>query len=115
MLITRASTLPLLLFPAIARWAVLPLVAYVPSAREDGLGASFRTHARTADVVFATVLVAGLLSWAGRASLVPALAALACALSFGAFMRVRLGGLTGDVHGAAIELAELTFLVLAPL
>jgi len=42
-----------------------------------------------------------------------ALTAVACTLAFGAYMHARLGGLTGDVHGAAIELAELAFLVLA--
>jgi adenosylcobinamide-GDP ribazoletransferase len=86
----------------------------VPSARDTGLGACFHAHARGVDLAFAAVFTIGLLAWAGRSTWGPALAALSCALAFGAFMRGRLGGLTGDVHGAAIELAELTFLLLAP-
>jgi adenosylcobinamide-GDP ribazoletransferase len=103
----------LLLFPAVARWAVLPLVAYFPSARSDGLGASFHADARTLDVALATVVVIGLLAWTRPLALVAAVVALACALAFGTSMHARLGGLTGDVHGAAIEIAELVFLVLA--
>jgi cobalamin synthase len=35
------------------------------------------------------------------------------ALLFAQRMRVRLGGLTGDVYGAAVELAELVALLAA--
>jgi adenosylcobinamide-GDP ribazoletransferase len=111
--VAHGPRLELLLFPAVARWAALPLVAYFPSARGDGLGAGFRANARTIDVVLATAIVVGLLAWAGPAAFVPALVALACALAFGTYMQIRLGGLTGDVYGAAIEIAELAFLVLA--
>jgi adenosylcobinamide-GDP ribazoletransferase len=111
--IAHGPSLPLLLFPAVARWAVLPLVAYFPSARGDGLGASFREHARSTDVALATALVIGLLAWAGPATFLPALVALACAFAFGMYLYARLGGLTGDVYGAAIEIAELAFLILA--
>ncbi|MBM4442465.1 MAG: adenosylcobinamide-GDP ribazoletransferase, partial [Candidatus Rokubacteria bacterium] len=37
--------------------------------------------------------------------------ATALALVVGAFMTRRLGGVTGDVHGATVELAELTVLL----
>jgi adenosylcobinamide-GDP ribazoletransferase len=112
-LVAHGSRIWLLVCPIVARCAVLPLIAYVPSAREDGLGAGFHAHARTSDVLFATALTLAVLAWAGRTAVMPALAALSCALGFGAFMCARLGGLTGDVHGAAIELAEVTFLVFA--
>lgn len=38
---------------------------------------------------------------------------MAAALALAIWMDRRLGGLTGDVYGAAIELAELAFLVAA--
>jgi len=40
-------------------------------------------------------------------------AALAAAGGLALVVRRRLGGLTGDVYGAAIELAELVFLLVA--
>jgi adenosylcobinamide-GDP ribazoletransferase len=43
----------------------------------------------------------------------PVVAALVVVLVFGMWMQRRLGGLTGDAYGAAIELAELAALVAA--
>jgi adenosylcobinamide-GDP ribazoletransferase len=41
------------------------------------------------------------------------LLAAAAALGFAAFMARRLGGVSGDVHGAAVELSELVVLLTA--
>jgi adenosylcobinamide-GDP ribazoletransferase len=47
----------------------------------------------------------------GTTGVLVAALATAGALAVGAFMSRRLGGITGDVHGAAVETAELVVLV----
>jgi adenosylcobinamide-GDP ribazoletransferase len=110
-LVRHACAWPLLAAPIAARWAVVPLIAGVRYAREEGLGRAMTEHARTSDVVWASLLALACLAALGLRALYPTLAALACAGALAGSMRWRLGGLTGDVYGAAIELAELGFLV----
>ncbi len=43
----------------------------------------------------------------------PGFLALAVAVTFGLLIQSRLGGLTGDVYGAAIEISEVAFLTAA--
>jgi adenosylcobinamide-GDP ribazoletransferase len=64
-------------------------------------------------VAIATVIVAAAVLLLGPRLIAPALGALAAAALFALWLRRRLGGLTGDVYGATIELAEATALVLA--
>jgi adenosylcobinamide-GDP ribazoletransferase len=99
--------------PAAARWAVVPLVVAFPYARPDGLGKPFHGHAGAAQLAGATGVAAAALGWLGGRALAPALSALLAALAIAAWLHRRLGGLTGDVYGAAIEAAELAFLVVA--
>ncbi|HXQ24755.1 MAG TPA: adenosylcobinamide-GDP ribazoletransferase [Candidatus Acidoferrales bacterium] len=103
----------LVLFPTIGRWSVVPLIAWFPYVRDVGLGRPFSDQASAADVCWATAVVLVAVFWAGSRLLVPATVALAVALAFAVWMRRRLGGLSGDVYGAAIELAEVAFLVAA--
>jgi cobalamin synthase len=49
----------------------------------------------------------------GARTIFPAAAALVAAALAGAWMYRRLGGLTGDVYGAVIELSEVAFLIAA--
>jgi adenosylcobinamide-GDP ribazoletransferase len=102
-------------FPLAARWAVCPLVVCFPYAREQGLGKPFKGHVRPAHLVFATSLTAAALVLAAPDALGPTLAALATSLVLAWWMQRRIGGLTGDVYGCAIELGELAFLIAATL
>lgn len=112
--IERAGmTWALLVFPAAARWAACALVICFPYARKEGLGKPFNGHARGIHLVVATGTIAGIVALTGMPALVPTLAALGVALVLAVRMQRRIGGLTGDVYGAAIELAELAFLVVA--
>ena len=101
--------------PVAARWAVVPLVVAFPYARPEGLGEPFHGHAGPAQLLGATLVAALALGWLGSAALLPALATLATAIAIAVWLHRHLGGLTGDVYGAAIELAELSFLVVAGL
>ncbi len=103
----------LVIFPAIGRWSAVPLIVCFPYARHVGLGRPFKDQGSTVDLVWATAIVSVAVLCAGSRFVVPAAIAMAVALAFGAWMQRRLGGLTGDVYGAAIELAEVVFLVAA--
>lgn len=102
-------------FPILARWAVIPLVIFFPYARVEGLGRPFHRHGRPLHFAVATCLTLALVAWTGVRVIVPGVSALAVALGMGVWLKRRLGGLTGDVYGAAIELSEIVFLVVAGL
>ena len=107
------ATWPLLCCPILGRWSSVPLVIFFPYARQEGLGKAMTDHGRPRHFVQATLLAAACLAWSGDRALGPAVAALAAALGLALFVRRRLGGLTGAVYGAAIELAEIAFLIAA--
>lgn len=95
---------------ALARWLLLP-AGCQPNARPDGLGAAFSASLTKRAFVIAlppALILAGLLGWRGLAALV-----LAHGWAWLAFRlaRRRLGGLTGDVYGLIVEVAELLVLL----
>ena len=122
--LTRAdAAAPLLAGWAAARALPAPDVYFWPYARAEGTGEAFtREHTMgplvmAAGFLGAAVVVAGLLalalgsagSW--FAGLFVALTAMAVALLSQAAVAGKLGGLTGDVYGLGIELAEAVALV----
>lgn len=109
----RGALWAVLLFPAVARWAVVALIVAFPYVREVGLGRTFNDRASAREFAWATTFTGALVLWTGTRALEPTAAALAVALAFAFWMRRRLGGLTGDAYGAAIELAEVAFLIAA--
>jgi adenosylcobinamide-GDP ribazoletransferase len=102
----------LLVVPAIAR-AAPPLLARIfPPARGDGQGAAFAAGAGTAGAVLAPALAAlAALAVLGTVGLAATAAGLATAVLTARFVAGRLGGVTGDVLGAGVEVAELAALL----
>jgi cobalamin 5'-phosphate synthase/cobalamin synthase len=105
----------LVLAPALARWTSVPLSRLLPNAREGGgLGSALTDHVGALELVGATLVSAAL-----AAALAPALGAvswvavIAVTAVVGAIARKRLGGVTGDVLGANVELSEACALVVA--
>jgi adenosylcobinamide-GDP ribazoletransferase len=92
---------------ACARWAALPLAAFLPSARADGQGAVLAGRTSWAAValglVVAVALALGLRGWAGFAAVG---AAAGAAFVLGVFVQRWFGGVTGDTLGATTELAQ---------
>jgi adenosylcobinamide-GDP ribazoletransferase len=110
-LLARGIAWPVLAAPICARWVVVALVAFFPYAREQGLGKAFHEQTRGKHVVVATVLaLAGLVPF-GMPALYPVACSLGVAFALAFWIERKLAGLTGDVYGAAVEFAELAFLV----
>lgn len=112
-LVGQGSGWALLCAPALARFAAVPLVVLFPYARPEGLGRPFHDGGGPRELAVAGALAAAILACAGLRSAFPAAAALTAAGVLAFAVRRRLGGLTGDVYGAAVELAETVFLVCA--
>ena len=108
----------LLCAPVLARTGTVPLVVLFPYARPEGLGRAFHDGGGARELAIAAVLGLVTLGLAAAAAaglrvILPALAGLGAAGLVALACRRRLGGLTGDVYGAAIELAEAAFLLTA--
>ena len=110
------AAIALVLAAALSRGAALAPLALLPPARADGAGAAVgrptRTTLITASALALTLTLLGLalgLPLLG-AGLMPVLAVLA-ALAVTALARRCIGGQTGDVVGAAQQVAEITALL----
>jgi adenosylcobinamide-GDP ribazoletransferase len=100
--------------PAVARFGCTVLLASFPYARTQGLGSAFAGQVGGLEVVLGVLAVAAPLFLLGAASVGYGLAGalgLGCALGLSLSVHRRLGGLTGDVHGAAIEVCEIAMLL----
>lgn len=106
----------LLLLPALARSAVALLFVTTPYVRAGGLGEALSAHAPRALVIAGALLSALLLLLAPGVA--GAAALLVSALLWLALRRQvlqRLGGFTGDIAGALLELIECTALLVIAL
>lgn len=112
---TTTLLFPLLLAPALARWLVL-LVAIQPSARPGGMGADFALGLTRSVFVFAALVplalfIAGLLFASPWRTIIAVALAHLVTVAIIRLAHARLGGVTGDVFGLTVELAELTVLL----
>ncbi len=102
----------LLVVPAVAR-ATPPLLARLfPPAKQEGLGAAFGAGvgALAAPIALAIALVVAIVALHGL-GIVVVVVAVVSALAVTRFFAARVSGITGDVLGAAIEIAELAGLL----
>ncbi len=115
-LIAKHAALPyLVLAPALGRWTVAPLASFLEYARPGKAVASF---VGTRELIWATLAAAAIAAPIGAligvAHSFACWAALAVAMTlFGAYCQRKIGGITGDTLGAAIEIAECVVLLVA--
>jgi adenosylcobinamide-GDP ribazoletransferase len=106
------ATATLVAAPAIGRATPGLLASLFPPARPDGQGAAFRAGlgrvAPLLGLIVALAVGVVALGWLGAATLATG---VAVALAFAWFLARRLGGVTGDVLGGAVELSELVVLL----
>lgn len=104
----------LALIPAISRVAIVPLVAFMAPAREQGLARSVHGAHAWPITLLALGSVCALIAWLELHRLwLPLCCALSTAVLIGLWAQRRIGGATGDVYGAALELAEVVALTAA--
>lgn len=103
----------LLVAAVLARTAACLLMASTRYRRREGLASTLALNLSRRDAWVMAAIVAGLtLAFAGVAlGVVAMLAALAVGMFWRALWQRRIGGYTGDVVGALIELVETTALV----
>jgi adenosylcobinamide-GDP ribazoletransferase len=105
----RENAWAILYFPAVARWATAIVIVAYPYARSEGLGRPFRL-AIPRYAVMASVWIVPFVVVRGDMQL-PTFATSMTVLLFAFWVYRRIGGLTGDAYGAAIELGETAALL----
>jgi adenosylcobinamide-GDP ribazoletransferase len=98
--------------PVVARATPALLGRWFRAARADGQGALFAAGldraAAPAALAVAVAVAVGVLGWLGVVALGVGVGA---AMAAGAFLARRVGGITGDVLGAGVEVTELAVLL----
>ncbi len=103
--------LAILVMPIVGRTAVVAGITLYPYARAEGLGKAFYQSAHKYTLYVAGLCSALLLIPLGRLVMISGVVGIAFALLFAEYVSKRLGGLTGDVYGAIIELTEIVTLL----
>lgn len=109
-----APLLTFLVMPVLSRWVFMFGILFYPYARKEGLGKGFHESTLQKPRFFwiegllCLALAIFFLGWAGLIGFV-----VSVFFIFYYFRKVArlLGGLTGDLYGAGIELSELIFLL----
>ncbi len=110
----RPRSLTLLGAAILARTSILIVAGSAPYARPEGTGRALTDATRPRDALLALFLCLAtgsiLRGWPG---LLAATTVAAFSWGLAQFAKPRLGGVTGDILGADVELAELSFLMVA--
>jgi adenosylcobinamide-GDP ribazoletransferase len=113
----RIDPAALITAPALSRWTVVALGRWLPYARaEGGLGRAATQSDDVWGLLIATIIaVAVSIAAAGIGALTLWAGTLAVAGYVGRAASRHIGGVTGDVFGASVELSETAVLIIAVL
>ena len=112
LLISLGWLWPALILPAmLSRLPMVALLHALPAARPDGLGQSVGVPPRNTVVLATAIAVATTLLVVGPWALPLALTVGAVSLGWANIAMAKIGGQTGDILGAAQQLAEITALL----
>lgn len=106
-LVARDGGGSLWVVPMAARAAVVPAMAWFRYARPEGLGKDMKRNASAEAVGVAQAFMLAGLWLAGIEQWTAVAAAYGATLLIALVLSRKLGGLTGDIYGALIELSEL--------
>jgi adenosylcobinamide-GDP ribazoletransferase len=110
--LAKAGAWPaLLLAPVLGRSALVALLLSTPYVRPGGMGSAMSAHLPRAAAVLALLLAAAGALVAGKIGALALAVAVVAWLGLRWMMVRRLGGMTGDTLGAAVELTEVAVLV----
>ncbi|MDF2635937.1 MAG: Cobalamin synthase [Pelosinus sp.] len=101
----------ILVMPIVGRTAVVAAITMYPYARSEGLGKAFYQSAHKYTLWVAGIFSALLLIPLGKLVIISGVVGITFALLLSEYISKRLGGLTGDVYGAIIELTEIITLL----
>jgi len=103
----------LVLMPVVSRWAMVYAVFAYPYAKPSGLGTVFKQGASWPRFTIATIItLAVAVVLAQLTGFIIMLAIWVIVVAMAAYLKGRLGGLTGDTYGAINEVAEVCLLIL---
>lgn len=107
------SVLPLalLVMPIVGRIAVVIGITLYPYARENGLGKIFYDCSHRQTLYVAGIMALLLLVPLGERALISGAVGIGAAFIFCQYVKEKLGGLTGDVYGAIVELTQIAALL----
>ncbi len=106
----------LLLMPVLGRWAMVYAIFGYPSTREEGMGRTFKEQVNWRSLLIATLIALAVSAALMRLWGLAVMAAIwLIIVIMAAYIRRRLGGLTGDTYGAINEVIEVCALILIPL
>ena len=104
----------IMLVPCLSRWAMLVVMHRFPYVRREGLGTPFLVGGNRRSLVLGSIVaIVGTVMLTGPVGLLLMAAAGLSAAAVGAWSKRRIGGVTGDIYGAACETSEAATLVLA--
>lgn len=93
----------------LCRWTALPLAAFMPSARKDGLGEKLANKVPISALIIGTALALVIASYALKLQAISVIVAVLVVTTLsGLVYRAKLGGITGDCFGASNQLAEIS-------
>jgi adenosylcobinamide-GDP ribazoletransferase len=107
----KSPIFALIFAPVIARWLLL-LVGRQPLARSEGMGSSFADGLTPSILAVGAIIPLFLLVWGGIIAILAFSLAFLLTLAIIKISQNRLGGITGDVLGLTVELAELAILLI---